>query len=401
MRERMTVSGKFTTHPNAYSTTTYACNGTIQNTNSYSSLSGTQVVKLTKDLVRPRPLARKEPYFLRVDAPFSVSTESESRSMIGWNLTSPQKPGCQGPYSYREQGSTWFALPPTLVVPEPTSAQIAAAVNGAISKARQGTWDFLTFAGEFKSTSAMFRKAAFALHKSVRAAIKKAQDSRKRGGKSLEDITPAEWLDMVSSAWLTYRYGIMPLVYDLQDMREALKKGFVSDLLRERSTVTLSDTLNKTRTTTDSSRQYVVVETLSYTHKVRGWAGAFVPYQSAIAVDPIRTAYELTTLSFVMDWFFDFGTWLEAVSPFAVGELLGSTASVQTVSSYTQEVSWTGINGFVGSASAVTWTKDTKKYARWPQGATLPGYFPRLNAARVTDAVALVYSISRTLFRSR
>lgn len=114
-------------------------------------------------------------------------------------------------------------------------------------------------------------------------------------------------LDTAANLWLQYRYGIMPLVYTVQDGLEVLK-----NLSNE---ITYIDEKKKQREI--ESRSILGVDvTEQVTHRVF-LKRRIDPSQSLsneFSINPFVTAWELVTLSFVVDWVLNVGNVISALT---------------------------------------------------------------------------------------
>lgn len=123
-----------------------------------------------------------------------------------------------------------------------------------------------------------------------------------------------------SETWLLYRYGVMPLWYSARDIVEALNKR--------------SQVFKTTRAHVEEKRQeefgswntgpFGMKQPLNYKFVIDYEFVDRITYKQCfdgnvigrlIGVNPLVTAWELTTLSFVVDWFIQVGDFLQAISP--------------------------------------------------------------------------------------
>lgn len=201
----------------------------------------------------------------------------------------------------------------------------------AVANARREAWDVLTFAAEFRESVEMFRKLTGTLSKRVFAVI-----AHGPGGKA----------KTFADQWMEYRYGYMPVVYDIEDMQAAIVSlnetvhrlrgfGYTEDILSTSSTV--------------GSGHGVISDTTSFwggwlhkinklTQVVRSYhASALIELHTAasVSLDPVVTAYELIPYSWMLDWVFNVGSALTAFSPFAQGDLVASSVTEKLTSSIT------------------------------------------------------------------
>lgn len=127
-------------------------------------------------------------------------------------------------------------------------------------------------------------------------------------------------LKAAGSLWLSYRYGLMPLLYSAEDAVSALAYSGKNTNIRTEAQVTfyqkysisdlVTDTYDSAQTFWVKVRQYMTGQ-FSYRLKaVMSWSDSF---RDRLRLNPIQvatTAWELVPFSFVVDWFFDVSTWL-------------------------------------------------------------------------------------------
>lgn len=145
-------------------------------------------------------------------------------------------------------------------------------------------------------------------------------------------------LSYASNAWLEHRYGILPLLADIDSLR-GLTRDVLSprhfDFARKRARKTLSST--STRVILSGLRP--VPMSLYGSIVSERWAKVFASafYRadgqtsgSQLAVDASsipNLLWELVPFSFVVDWWFDVGTWLRAITPkYGITSLGGCTS---------------------------------------------------------------------------
>lgn len=141
-------------------------------------------------------------------------------------------------------------------------------------------------------------------------------------------------IDFISSEWLRYRYGIMPLVMEVQaavklleDPTKPLRRTARGRQVVETKDSTYSDysygsstTFGwKTRKTTTFNRVYSVRAGVLYQHK-----SDFSSNTGLRLSDIPSAAWELIPFSFVADWFVNLGDYIQAVTPKAGVEILAT-----------------------------------------------------------------------------
>lgn len=169
-------------------------------------------------------------------------------------------------------------------------------VQAAAARIYSSGWDALTFAGELRETSRMFRKTSERLFKQVN------KDNFVNSRTTIGDL------------YLEKRYGWRPLLYDLKDLKEVyLNWNRKRRRFTERAGITHTEV--ETSTIEEDWAQSKTEHSLTstYTIGVRGSVTADIE-PPKIALNPLTTAWELTKFSFVIDWFYDVGQALEAAS---------------------------------------------------------------------------------------
>lgn len=112
--------------------------------------------------------------------------------------------------------------------------------------------------------------------------------------------------------WMEYRYALMPLMYSAQDVYKIVKT-------RDNLYKTVKRTIDadfRPPDIPDGSCFYTVVhgrKTARVTAKGR-WTSSRLKVLGQIGMNPITTAWEVIPLSFVADWFVNFGDYLTATT---------------------------------------------------------------------------------------
>lgn len=122
------------------------------------------------------------------------------------------------------------------------------------------------------------------------------------------------------SLWLSYRYGLMPLLYSTEDAIKALSFSGKDSTIETEAQVTFkqyykladvtSDTFDTAYTFWVTVRQYHVGR-FSYRLKAKmSWKDSFKDRLRLNPIQQLTTAWEVVPFSFVIDWFYDVNTWL-------------------------------------------------------------------------------------------
>ena len=194
------------------------------------------------------------------------------------------------------------------------------------------------------------------------------------------------------------------MVYSLKDIQEALstiERGSVKG--RARSVVDLSDSKTTVNLVDDGRASHSLTTTITGHVTIRGYAvGTFSAGGGRFGFDPLLTAWELVTLSFVVDWFIDIGSWLQTYSPFAEGGLTntGYSLKYEFERSYSGNISYFGayISGknVTGGGTSGTYIEKIERYVRVPAPPPFfPSFNPDLNWKRGLDLISLIYKSFR------
>lgn len=190
-----------------------------------------------------------------------------------------------------------------------SDARAQEAINKAYAKLMSPDLDLGVMLGELKETLAGLVNPLSALRKFVK---KNGFPKRK------------ETLDMLSGTWLEWRYGIRPLLSDIQAIYEHVttqlngydgkmsKRGGRTAKMESITNLSKAMTFNQAYCTFKGT----IKTTTWYTARVAFKYTRPLTWQERYGLDIYSLpgiAYELTTLSFVLDWFLSVGTWLQAL----------------------------------------------------------------------------------------
>lgn len=208
----------------------------------------------------------------------------------------------------------------------------------------------------------------------------------------------AKNLSLATDIWLQIRYGWMPLYYDIQSIRKALDK---KDSFPPRQTFRaakrqITDDKTVYTTVTAPDKCFHWTKRVSYTADVSAGVLAAIRFSGfpdtwGLTKIP-QTIWELTTLSFVIDWVFNVGDTIAAWTPDTLWTPLGSWTTIKVL----KEQSVIGSSYHLDPS--VNWRLSdykrrltTQTYIRNP--ATTRNVFPsfsfNMNWKRYIDAVAL------------
>lgn len=202
--------------------------------------------------------------------------------------------------------------------------------------------------GELRETLSMF-KSPF---KTLRDFLGSGNQSNLRKLNSLRNYvktgrwgkrTGSDAADAASATWLEIRYGLMPIIYTIQDLiKLANKKASVFDPTKIRSKIKrLKDTDIRGYSGTVVTGNILSSYEMRFSHSMK--AHASVQYlqdcpqtlPDKLGLTPRfipELAWELTKASFIVDWWLEVGTWLGAmrITPFV--SILGHTVGLKSES---------------------------------------------------------------------
>jgi len=286
-----------------------------------------------------------------------------------------------------------------------------AAYNAALSDIAKTDALLLVSLAEFHQTVAMIGKYAFALN------------SRFAG---LRDLAYNFWRNpkgmsreaglALAGEYLSLRYGVMPLVYDIQGVVNALSATSKSRRVTARGAAGWSGNTVRNFSTAPLAI-YPGVNLSSRTVVTGRFRTGFLyepvldSLQTRLGLHPSvlpEVFFELTKLSFVADWFFDLSETIRALRADVHGNVVGGWITEEVSSETVHSVSWgspsQNIVNVGGVSKTTNWSYDSQPksavaYAfytsktRTPTGqpsVKTPTLRVQLNSLRVADAVALL-----------
>lgn len=243
-------------------------------------------------------------------------------------------------------------------------------VQRAASQIYSSGWDALTFLAEYRETYNMFRNLGFNL---IRA--------YKRGTRT------KEW----DNKWLETRYGFRTLIYDIQDLMEALSNlGESMERFKERQGLTHNWSEPLVSEVTDVGYGILTRETtVDWTLSVRGSVVADIR-PPTFGFNPLTTGWEVVKLSFVLDWFVNIGQALEATSFLALAT--GYTAAGGHYVERSARTQWftEPAPGWTATSSRTSFRNEVLSLREPSKISILPHLDVRLNVDKVRDILSLL-----------
>jgi hypothetical protein len=210
----------------------------------------------------------------------------------------------------------------------------------------------------------------------------------------------------IVDAWLEYRYAIRPLIFDLRNALSALEKVIVAQRLTARGReLSKGEDTSSFSFTAANNNGISVVGTISTKEQILARAGCLyyvdatlTSFLDVIGLDqPLESGYELIPFSFILDWVFSVGDWLNGIFKSSGLSILTSWVTLSVERTETRKVtsasiktgpgySWTDQQFVLGSShSVVKW--------KWrvpnPNFPTLPRFDLKLNLAKIIDLGAI------------
>lgn len=393
-RTRSTITGGFTDVNRIYRQ--YGTNPPVLLT---TSNSGKRSVKTIIDTETANFHALKKcGEFLPLN-PVTIETATEER--IPGQVVAFDPTGLDYQYTGSWWGLSQTGQPPLTRVlafePVPDAVRDAQVLNAA-SKAASGYWDALTTLAELRESLATMGNLALQFNAATYRAAKHAAEFRRNPWKKFREL------------WLGYRYGVRPILFDIEDTYKAIQKyheeltyvlgrGFqTGDVKAEYDSGLLPNGPNN---------KYRITEKRSGTWTARGWAAHAVKtaFNRSFGTDPLVTLYEIMPYTFVLDRLINIGAYISTISPQLRGDYEGICGSSKLVQTIEREYSYffTG-PGFSGGYAATTkWS--IEQYVRFPTGVPFPPINPRIDLAFAVDLAALFIKgrgrVERTLSTRR
>lgn len=267
----------------------------------------------------------------------------------------------------------------------------------------------LVTVAELKKTLALLLHYASALRKANNP-LYNLYLRAKRGKVSRDD-----WIRIISSEWMAYRYGVMPTLYEIQGVVKALTEPPLPERQTSRGKSEWEDTF--TREFRAPSGPYQAFNLKSVTG-VKASVRAGVLYAPKLDTLTSRlglhlsalpeTAFELVKWSWMADWFMNLSDSVRSLSATVYGEFLCGwvTERVEGITTHSVADGFPGAQSVIvsGISKPTTWTARPSASSatasssftivkRTPMGDMLPR-MPHLrvnmNAARAADLLAVI-----------
>lgn len=243
--------------------------------------------------------------------------------------------------SYREQAhfESWVGRYPDMPIVTTSDLpreDIKQAVNAsrseAVSEALKG-YDVLTELAELPEAIQFVRASTGSLAGILTAVFAGVPESTRRRALRMTPKALLRSTDKVLQAigrkWMAYRYAVMPLVYSYKDISSLLnEKETLFRTFRSKREIQPKNLAQSDWTGTWIEKRTSGVCTVRTTVKM-GFTAASMSSASRLSFNPFVTAWELTTLSFVVDWFLNVGDFIVAHTAVDLSSTSGYCTSVK------------------------------------------------------------------------
>lgn len=286
------------------------------------------------------------------------------------------------PSCVRFYGSWWPNDSYFNIVPHPglDNAAIAFVTNQAIADAKAESFDALTFAAELGSSSKMI---ALRINQVFNLAHKAGRKALRENGVHKQSVA-------FHNYWLELRYGWGPLVSDINGiMRSLHERPYVRNEGRASVTEDLSAS-SSPKVTSLAAVKYTGTWSRTGTRTYRGFALSTGRFGHSPEFRPFQTAWELVPFSFVVDWFLDVGSAIQAATPIPGVDIRASGYSVKEEYELSYDLSVSAQPGYTVTATPGKDRYTEKYYSRTPSGAVIPRFYPNLSTPKLVDIGALV-----------
>lgn len=244
----------------------------------------------------------------------SVRPTAGSASWIRRNSVQPNNPlfftDCKFEWEGISDDSLWrYGLNTTLLTPNVPASVISRARNSCLEKIRNTDLNFAVSAGEIRESVGTITSLlgdAVKLLRSIRHPIRSLSGVSVGSAKEIGTAASREYL--------RYMYGIRPIMSDIYGVSEGIQNGFVDLPLCEAVAKVRDESFSPEAWSGNKSPKVWLTGKAVRGCKVAVVFGVSNPTRYQLwrygLTNPLALAWELTTLSFVIDWFTGIGNFL-------------------------------------------------------------------------------------------
>jgi hypothetical protein len=281
----------------------------------------------------------------------------------------------------------------------------------AFAKTRDVGWELGVFLGEFRDTVELLRNPLASLGKLVKSFAR--QSGKLAKGQPTSSAAAGRDL------WMQIRYGLRPLIADIQNILELIdtyERRNRLNLKRKRARHTKETSVFDSQVGQVTGGNQGLSFNLERTTKTSITSTSVIYYRLKIFERTLQDAlgmelddipniiWELTRLSFVVDWFLSVGNWLRSITPNPRILVLGNCTSqkIDISVKVTTSKPWCvgGVAEF--TSSDFTWTSQTLIRVTGSAMPALPAFNPSaLGLMRSLDSIALIWQQIESNLRRR
>lgn len=343
-RER--TSGAMTPITGYQDQTLYSTGATVRVANYSTGLVGS--TRRTRDVPTPNFKKRRQMGETIIN-PFSSLVETRTCGLNGWAYFTT-KPPYTGDIQAAVGTAPRFYLtvpyrPLTSYSPMTTSEMTdlrTLASTQAMANVSKPDVEGAVFLAEFGKTVKLLNDRVNLMRKILKGVVQMMNRTASRS-QLTRRFSPSELASFVSNEWLKYRYGIRPLMKDIDDAIKLLQKKTKSDIRVARGFAALSRSVTSPPVTySDSIYSYVATNTQSGTYSARAGVryrvtGSVDSWGVSVANTP-SVVWELLPYSFVVDWFLNTSQVIRALQPKLNVEILGTWITTNNTSKLTRHI---------------------------------------------------------------
>lgn len=303
-------------------------------------------------------------------------------------------------------------ISPTIFVGESASSDYPFSASAALerrirskllTKIKGEKWNANVFAAELAKTQSYFRSAlervvnaTLALLRGRKQLLKRlARQGKRYLKKTRRRVVVKDVSGELSKLWMEWRYAVCPVVYDVEDMLKALYAESVKPDIRRAASGDDEDFASYRH---DKYSRYTVTSSTSGTARGRMVANFRVnknaeAFKRLGLINLTSVLWEVTPLSFVVDWFIPVGEMLGHLDALAGVDVLSVTYALTVESKRSQAGFGYSYKQFDSVYTFAQGPQDSvsKTYNRQITKLDLPKYDLRasLSGKRLLDACAL------------